>query len=567
MPKVTNYPFNSTWAQETSNKLSFTETEIQNGIAYKGSVVSNQLNGVSHILSQALQFQQSSGGMYSSTMTYLKGNFVTILRTTATTALQAEVYYCINDKDGNGIVNQPPVLDATLYSNNGVDYYSGGYVNRTHWQRVDVGQMNTIDMQEYAPTSTPCIIELCRIPSTLDNPNQKELVKTLSADVWITSYLGTTNACSVNLKLNAQYICDKMNFFNLASLDYFNMPVPNVSFGEVIRSSTNPSASTSIVKDYVPAYNLSYTNALTNQTINAANLYNGTIAPYGFNVLIGYTTGADGWKQWAIYLRFPESNYIKLWGKSNIALSISNAVAEANVTIANVIPVRPNGGASNHYEDLLTLREYDTPATTAQQIMLHYSRGEVELTTAQTITPLTQAKFGCYWILSRLQGTTTASLKEHQGRHTRCYGGDKWALGGFYFNSKALSDVTYAGTQPGQLLEPAVPNIRGMHYYGYRGQDNYSTTSFAGAFYGGNTGNAWHTSGGWYRMWVNISLDRDNTIFKDTYHATETILNNKFTNHYSGEVYNASNQIQSERKKYADVTTKAISVARYIKIF
>ena len=451
MPKVQNYPLNKRWCEESSNKINFTNTEFQNGIAYKGSIVSNQLNGVSYVLSQILQFNQATGGYYSNTMTYFKGNFVDIIHIGLDHPMQRESYICIDDAEGAGITNRAPVKDAIIDNQNGVEVYSGGSVNSQYWRRVDIGASQKIVPQEVNISEKPegssflYMTELLRLPS-LNYTEGDEPIKNIESNIWITTHLGN-KSYSVNMKINGTFVLNAKKTAYNAPKDYFNMPVPNVSFGEVIWNDGE-----SVENSYQPKYELSYTNVLSNASVNANSLYNGTITPYGFNVIVGYSTSSTGQRFWALYLGFQEADKVTMSGESTIALSLNNQVNSTNITICNVIPVRPNGGA-NGYKELMELREYDTPSNTTSQIMLHYSKGEIELRNARVIT---QLGLGAYWILSRMQSLSNPTLKEHTGRHTRAYGGEAWETDG----------SIYAGSKPGELLEPGLPLIDYIYHLG-----------------------------------------------------------------------------------------------------
>lgn len=225
MPKVEDYPLRSTWAQETSNKITFNDVAFQNGIIYKGPIVSNQLNGISHILSKILQFQQCTGGMYSSALPYHKGNFVTILHKDALGELELKTFQCISNEE-DGILNKPPYKNAVKVTSNGIDSYSGGIFDSANWKRVDIGQNTTIIPQEFTPDSNAeqYVTELCRI-AEIDYTQGDAPIKEVNADLWITTYLGD-KSCAVNLKIHGRYIVNKDKTKYNAPRDYFNMPVP-----------------------------------------------------------------------------------------------------------------------------------------------------------------------------------------------------------------------------------------------------------------------------------------------------------------------------------------------------
>lgn len=522
MAIVENYAQNKRWAQETSNKLAFTTSEYQDGIAYKGNIVSNQLNGISYILSQILQFQQCVGGYYHQTQEYHKGNIVSILHQASGDKVVMKQYIC-TDSSADGIKNNPPILNATLENRNGVNVYIGGAENRNSWARVDVGGYDAIEEQEVSSFSQTnanfkYCCELCRLPDIEYNDGDP-LIKEVKSDLLITTKLGT-KSYTVEMKLRGKYIRNDAKTAYLKPLDYWNMPVLDIDFGEVHWHDS----SISVGDTYSPAYNASYLNALTTKSITAQALIDGTITPYGFNAVVGYTTDSAGKRYWAIFLCFAECDKITLNGSSNIAVSLLNAVAQSNITIMNVIPTRPHGGLSG-YEKLMELREYDFSANNSYMLMLHHAKGEVELRSALTIS---NKGVGVYWLLSRMQGVASPSLKEHTARHTRCYGG------------------TYAGSTAGQYLEPGLPNVWGKWSGGCFEVSRYN--HFLGGFY-----NSGGVGGG------KSVGDNDNMLYLG-FNATLA------SGIYKGIVPNTGWDTMTGTQ-WDDVTSKSISVMRYMIIY
>lgn len=566
MPIITDYPLNDKWSEQSSNRIDFNTTEFQQGINYKGSVVSNQLNGISFILSQLLQFNQNTGGYYNPSVKYRKGNFVSIIHKGQDHQRQLETYICINDDMGNldgslGIVAKPPVLNAITSDESGLTIYTGGNVNNAYWKRVDVGGSAKINEQKLTlPTAKKSgnpflyITELVRLPD-LTYDSTDEFIKEIKSKLYVTTKLGT-KSYTVELNLFGKYIRDDDKKAYIKPCDHWNMPVPDVSFGECIwRDTANDATSNS----YQPTYGLDYCNVLSaNQNPSITQLLRGEVTPYGFNVIIGYTTGAGGVRSWGVYLGFMEGNSVTLSGESSVDVSINSEVQYSNITVMNIIPVRPHGGA-NGYSKLGELREYDDHANTMRKVMLHYSKGEIEL---QGAASYGDKAYGAYWLMSRFQETTSPSTKEHTARHTRCYGG------------------TYAGSSAGQYLEPGLPNISYLGSTGSIGR--YAV--YVGCSWGKVTNGGWYiaqrggqgytgyTSGSTFGVTGNFM---DFKLFSSIYKSfgfTPTFYSNSNYNKsieasIGGYLPPEESETYFSRTQHEDVTVKSVCISRYIRMY
>lgn len=491
MAKVSTWPLNYRWAQETSNKISFTQTEISQGINYKGAVVSNQLNGVSHLLSQILQYHQVTTGYYSPTMMYHKGNFVNILHTSAEHPQQVETYICVNDNNGNGVSNRPPVLDATVTNVNGIDQYSYGVINSAYWKRVDVGASeeivpikieNATKVNEQQD-SNQFFAKLMSIPDITFDPAgvKPERTKVIEASLRLTCGMevqGVRRYCTTSFRIKGTYLRNDETGTYIKPRDYFNCPVPDIYVDEVIVHALNNEAEG---KTYIASYSPRDITMMqtTRSNIPGIDFAQGKVTPYGFNFCVGYTQDQEGNRSWGIFVVSKESTFFELEGTSTIPVGLDQ-LSETVYTGVNVVPVRPKGGA-NAYGQLMELVEYDANQNNFKNTLLYHSRGQLELGEAGSYTP---SKFSCLNIAARMQHSQKYTAKDHVARHTRRYGGDRWKdvqrTGEDYTPTSfsIVSENCYAGNNPGDLIEPGIPNIT-MTFY--------STSQSSGVWPGGFT--------------------------------------------------------------------------------
>lgn len=592
MAIVSNYPLNVNWAQETSNKISFNETEFGVGVTYKGPIVSNQLNGISFVLSQILQYSQVTDGYYSPTMKYHRGNFVKVVHTGLDHAQQMESYICINDNNGAGIINTPPITGTVSIATNGITLYSGGEVNNAYWKRVDVGgsAMITPEVISYPAKlqESDKFLYFCRLMTLPDlevAPNSG-MYKSIKSNL-IISTVANRKRCLVELRIEGKYTKSLDGTTYNKPVDYFNMPVPDVYIDNVYFREDGSKEGDNYNPPYAPdsEQNSLFSGANQDEATFLASVISGEIAPYGFNIVVGYNTDALGKRSWGLYLGFPgmAQGYIEeisLHGESTIPVSISTQLSTANFTIMNIIPVRPNGG-KNSYDRFFELIEYDqtvgrAPGSIDVLPMFWYSRGLFPLSGFNTakdyITTYNDLGIGILWMLSRMQAKLGVNLVDHSGRYLR-----------------NLVDG-YAGYQIGQILEPGLPNVTGWFY---------STNQFwAGTFpnhdwlrRGGlpNPGDPLRTpaqieSGScvyeherlgvyWCNFWNKDATSTNGAVAQiiDASCSSEIYKGRRCTRNYTDHISEAASfdlvTNLFSGTPYEDVTTKSVTVRRYMKAY
>lgn len=135
---TTHKTINNIWAGLSTNKTSFTEADVGQGILYKGSVVSNQLNGVCNAIYQMIDLLQRTGGLYNSNKTYFYNNVVSVIRATGATPPHLKYYRCISD-DERGVrgLSNAPVLGGTYDEFADIPLFQGGVANTALWEAAD----------------------------------------------------------------------------------------------------------------------------------------------------------------------------------------------------------------------------------------------------------------------------------------------------------------------------------------------------------------------------------------------------------------------------------------------
>ena len=127
-------PLTNIWAENTNNKVTIDSVNRVQGIAYKGQIVSDQLNGFGNDIYSSVYFNQFSGGLYQPQLTYHKNQFCSLLwKESVNSAVKKITAICINDNSGLGIQNNPPIINAVLTEQNGIPIYSQGSVNSSYW--------------------------------------------------------------------------------------------------------------------------------------------------------------------------------------------------------------------------------------------------------------------------------------------------------------------------------------------------------------------------------------------------------------------------------------------------
>ncbi|MEI0526047.1 hypothetical protein R4K54_08995 [Brachyspira murdochii] len=133
MTGLKNNIFNNNIAGNTSNILVPDTAAIQNGIEFKSNINSNVLNGYYNLLSEAVQYLQFTGGLYSEQADYNEGNIASLV------IKNGEDYsiwqFRRNANNPQVLNNNPPITGASITTVNGVDAYEGGTLN-TDWDKL-----------------------------------------------------------------------------------------------------------------------------------------------------------------------------------------------------------------------------------------------------------------------------------------------------------------------------------------------------------------------------------------------------------------------------------------------
>lgn len=138
MANITNKPIQNIWASNTTNIKASSSADNQ-GILYGADIVSNQLNGALNTLSNQVAFSQYNGAQYSADLTYNVGNVVSVYyRQSNGMNYSQALFKCINDNGGNGIKGVAPINNGTTNNENGITYITGGSINTTNWQALQV---------------------------------------------------------------------------------------------------------------------------------------------------------------------------------------------------------------------------------------------------------------------------------------------------------------------------------------------------------------------------------------------------------------------------------------------
>ncbi|GAA7956589.1 hypothetical protein COL5_15300 [Helicobacter pylori] len=138
MANITNKPIQNIWASKTTNIEPSSNADTQ-GILYGADIVSNQLNGALNTLSNQVAFNQYNGTQYSDELTYNVGNVVSVYyRKSNGMNYSQALFKCINDNGGNGVKGVAPINNGTTNNENGITYITGGSINTTNWQALQV---------------------------------------------------------------------------------------------------------------------------------------------------------------------------------------------------------------------------------------------------------------------------------------------------------------------------------------------------------------------------------------------------------------------------------------------
>ena len=143
MQNLVNNIFNKKFAENASNRNNPDENTFANGIGLKSEVVSTNLNGTGFILSEAIQYLQFTGGLYSKDADYSEGNIASLVIKNGTD--YSIWQFRRNANNPQVLNNNPPVTGASITTVNGVDAYEGGTLN-TDWDKLT---------EDYAVEATP----------------------------------------------------------------------------------------------------------------------------------------------------------------------------------------------------------------------------------------------------------------------------------------------------------------------------------------------------------------------------------------------------------------------------
>ena len=143
MADLKNNIFNNNIAGDTSNILVPDTSAIKSGVAFKSNINSNVLNGYLNLLSEAVQYLQFTGGLYSEEANYNEGNIASLV------IKNGEDYsiwqFRRNANNPQVLNNNPPIAGASITTVNSVDAYEGGTLN-TDWDKLT---------EDYAVEATP----------------------------------------------------------------------------------------------------------------------------------------------------------------------------------------------------------------------------------------------------------------------------------------------------------------------------------------------------------------------------------------------------------------------------
>lgn len=137
---VTPIPLNSVWAIDTPNKMNLNDDDRNQGLVYQSMVISNQINGALYQMSDALRFNQLTGGYYVPGQRYFVGQIVKMkVIENASYPPSMRFFECIADNNGNGIVDVLPYNVIQSFTDlGGVRCYTvnPSDANTTNWRML-----------------------------------------------------------------------------------------------------------------------------------------------------------------------------------------------------------------------------------------------------------------------------------------------------------------------------------------------------------------------------------------------------------------------------------------------
>lgn len=336
--KAINKPF----ASETTNKITLSESEIEKGIEYKGSIVSNQLNGVVHWITDNLRYMQSSGGYYLHDKEYHKNDICVILHKVEDN-IQLKYFLCLSNETIKGIT---PIENASIDDTN-KDYaiYVGGRVNNLYWLHINSSIASGVSKTIInIDTNKRYLIAKYPTISKMDTN-----IRNLNAKI---NFIVSTNKGVLNFTLNlngAAYLFNGVKFIN----NVWELELPNIYFANVSCSN------------------------ITKFQENNSDLLD--LMPYGMRLELGLNKATNSY---GIYARFTTDTQIAMCDiVENTGLEITlDTLDIANYTPYFIIPIR-NGGGSEIYSQVGLLREFTQELTLIQR----YNYGLLKIGKAFTL--------------------------------------------------------------------------------------------------------------------------------------------------------------------------------------
>lgn len=130
-------PVTVVWASGTSNVVSFTTSQIEQGIVYEGNVVSNQLNGIEKLVFTSIRHTQTTGELYDNAQTYNPSQYCSQL--ISTNGITKLLYFQNTSSSDN--TGTPPLSGDTSSNQNDVLVLSDNQnltQDSTNWGKVIV---------------------------------------------------------------------------------------------------------------------------------------------------------------------------------------------------------------------------------------------------------------------------------------------------------------------------------------------------------------------------------------------------------------------------------------------
>lgn len=130
-------PVTTIWASGTSNFVSFTTSQIEQGIVYQGNIVSNELNGIEKLVFTSIRHTQTTGELYDNAQTYNPSQYCSQL--ISTNGITKLLYFQNTSSSDN--TGTPPLSGDTSSDQNDVLVLSDNQnltQDSTNWGKVIV---------------------------------------------------------------------------------------------------------------------------------------------------------------------------------------------------------------------------------------------------------------------------------------------------------------------------------------------------------------------------------------------------------------------------------------------